>query len=370
MVGITLDEFLTTPEPAPLWRHQIQFPEINGIAIPPAQVVGGSFTFPFVDAEARAHSGSYTYYPQFNNIDAIDVTFLETEDYTITKYLYRWLDLVFSGEDGTYSESARFKRNIVLIMNNNRGDEAFRVIYNGTFPTRINQIDPSENEEYYRVSCNFSVDSNTPQFDIGTTSAGVSDILPPTALRTAQRGGALAQATSGSQPPRHFGRTALRDSLDRARAGFSDVESLVRTVSSVARTGDPIADSLVRGATRGGRSPLGPETLADLVTRNTQVPRTGNPTIDSLVRDVARNGRVPSGPAALSNLVANQIPRTGNPIVDNLVRSVASRNVSSPRALANSIVRNAARNRTPATGNRVIDNLVKNAVNRGISRLV
>lgn len=164
MVGADLEDFLGAPEPAPLWRHRVQLPVIEGVLIPPVQIIGGSFSFPFVDSEARAHSGSYTYYPQFNNIDAIDITLLETENYSITRYFYLWFARVVNDADGTYYPSSHFKRVTQLTMQNNLGQDAITIKYNGTFPTRLPNIEPSENEEYYRVSINLSVDSNNPVF--------------------------------------------------------------------------------------------------------------------------------------------------------------------------------------------------------------
>ena len=239
MVGVTLDEFQKVPDLAPLWRHRVQMPAIEGIVIPPAQIVGGSFTFPFVDSEARAHSGSYTYYPQFNNIDAIDITFQEAETYEVTKYLYRWLNLVVSGEDGTYRESNYFKRNIVLTMFNNQDDETLQIRYNGTFPTRITNIDVSENDEYYRVSCNFSVDSNTPEFDIGT-----GDFLSSSSPSNVQR---ATRTTNTRASTRELTRTALQTVANSRRTDFgSQITNLIK--QNIPSTGNQVVDNLVQQA--------------------------------------------------------------------------------------------------------------------------
>ena len=173
MPGVTLDSFYAIPDTAPLWRYQVQMPTIpfstnsgisSNLTLAPELVAGGSFSFPFVDAEARANSGSYTYYPQFNNIDAIDITFQETGDYRVTSYILAWFDKVFNGHDGTYAPSDYYKHNIVLTMLDHQGNESFRVDYLGTFPTRINNIELSEGDELYKVSCNFSVDSSNMSF--------------------------------------------------------------------------------------------------------------------------------------------------------------------------------------------------------------
>ena len=165
MVSPTLEQFQSVRF-APSWRFWVQLPELDGIRPPPQViVVGGNFSHPHVDSEARFRSGSYNYFPQFNDIEAIDIEFMETENYEVTEYLYNWFGLVVH-DDGTYGLPDIYKKEVYLYLLGHEDENSqhkYLIRYNGAFPTRRATIDPVENDDFIRVSCNFSVDSNTPQ---------------------------------------------------------------------------------------------------------------------------------------------------------------------------------------------------------------
>ena len=165
MVSPTLEQFQSVRF-APSWRFWVQLPDLEGVSPPPQViVVGGNFSHPHVDSEARFRSGSYNYFPQFNDIEAIDIEFMETEDYEVTQYLYNWFGLVVH-DDGTYGLPDIYKKEIYLYLLGHEdagGSHKYLIRYNGAFPTRRASVDPVENDDFIRVSCNFSVDSNTPQ---------------------------------------------------------------------------------------------------------------------------------------------------------------------------------------------------------------
>ena len=163
MVSITLDQFHNLKPPAPTWKYLVylpnNIPETNRIE--PVYVENGTFTFPTVDSDARFNSGSYEYFPQFNNIDAIDITFIETEDYDITNFMYKWFGLVVHEDDGTYGIASEFKRQIRVVLLNEQGTEKANITYNGAFPTRRSTLNLGSEDNFVRVEQNFSVDSST-----------------------------------------------------------------------------------------------------------------------------------------------------------------------------------------------------------------
>lgn len=310
MAGTTLEDIQNLPDPAPLWRHRVEMPtDIPGVTRPePQQIIGGSFSWAFADADQRAHSGSYVYYPQFNNIDAIDIIFFETADYQIIKYLTAWFNLVVSGKDGTYSASDIYKRNIILRMNDNADNETIRVRYNGTWPTRINHIELSENEEYFQVSCNFSVDSNNVEFD-GLEQSGVGGIT--SALRSNRNVNGLPW---------------LREV--NARIGQSGpLGQLTKEITQRLRTGNPTIDRLIGSQARallGGQVPTRQSLLREATSRIS----TGNPRLDGLVRAAARGGSRGSIQQAVLNEASRSfIPSTGSSAVDNLIRNNVRRGI-------------------------------------------
>lgn len=65
-----------------------------------------------IPAEARFSGGRNNYYPGTADIDALSVSFYETHDYQVTKWLKKWRDLVEL--DGIYGLPAVFKKTIYL----------------------------------------------------------------------------------------------------------------------------------------------------------------------------------------------------------------------------------------------------------------
>ena len=162
MTVATLDNFFSAKEIAPSWRFIASLPRIPRAPNLeyPIYVVGGEFTHPFIDTEGRFHSGSFVYYPQQNNINAISMNFIETEDYDILEYMYRWRNLVVSEEDGTYGASKDYKKLVELTMLNNMGKEALKIVYKGIWPTETGNLSVSGSEEnFVTIEQTFSTDS-------------------------------------------------------------------------------------------------------------------------------------------------------------------------------------------------------------------
>lgn len=117
-------------------------------------------TFPKIPAKSRFTHGRMNYFPDNNEIDGISVTFYETYDYDVTRWLSRWRGRVVH-EDGTYGVPSDYKKDVTAQMFLPGSEQpALTLVYKGAWPTDKGAFEFSYEDDSGRimVEAQFSVD--------------------------------------------------------------------------------------------------------------------------------------------------------------------------------------------------------------------
>ncbi len=154
---------LSVPDPALSTQWVLRVPFVNSTIQVVAEKV--TATFSKVPATARFNTGSNTYYPGTNDIDALSITFYETYDYRVSQWLRQWRLLVVH-DDGNYGVPAEYKKKMFVQMYSSQGNIAQTLTYHGTWPTDKEAISLSYDDETGRITVDaqFSVDSMSPNW--------------------------------------------------------------------------------------------------------------------------------------------------------------------------------------------------------------
>lgn len=117
-------------------------------------------TFPKIPAKSRFTSGRMQYYPDNNEIDGLTITFYETYDYDVTRWLSRWRGRVVH-KDGSYGIPVDYKKEITAQLYLPGSDTpSVTCVYKGAWPTDQSAFNLSYEDEANRimVEAQFSVD--------------------------------------------------------------------------------------------------------------------------------------------------------------------------------------------------------------------
>lgn len=145
-------------DPALTSQWIIRFPNLTSEQIF-AETLGLSFQK--IPAKARHGGASNTYFPDFNDVDAVSITFYENKNYETTKWINQWR-LKVVNKDGTYGLPIDYKVDAEASFYPIDSDEAtLRVAIKQMWPTEQASIDYSNEDSAGRVKVTvpFSVDS-------------------------------------------------------------------------------------------------------------------------------------------------------------------------------------------------------------------
>lgn len=137
---------LGAPDPALSTRFFCFFPDV-GEDIYMALALKVQATFPKVPAKSRHTHGSVRYFPDNNEIDGLSITFYETYDFKVTKWLSRWRGLIVH-EDGSYGVPTDYQKDIVVQCFLPGSDSPAMVFtYKECWPTDQNPFDLQYEDE-------------------------------------------------------------------------------------------------------------------------------------------------------------------------------------------------------------------------------
>jgi hypothetical protein len=145
-------------DPALTSQWLLQFPNLANNQIFAESL---SVNFTKIPAKARHGGGSNTYFPDFNDIDAISVVFYENQNYETTKWINEWRRKVVK-EDGTYGLPIEYKLDVLASFYPVDSETAsLEVKFLQIWPTEQASIDYSNEDTSGRVKITvpFSVDS-------------------------------------------------------------------------------------------------------------------------------------------------------------------------------------------------------------------
>ncbi len=161
-MDFTSDFADSVPDPALTSQWLVRFPNsTNAYSSIPEEM-----TTPFtkVPAKARHGGGTNTYFPDFNDIGTISITFYETKDYDCLKWITEWRKKVVNPDDGSYGLPNDYKVTITVeLYSFEEGDDTPKITYEleGCWPTEIPDLTGSYDDAEGRVkwAIPFSVDS-------------------------------------------------------------------------------------------------------------------------------------------------------------------------------------------------------------------
>jgi hypothetical protein len=153
------------PDPALNWRWRCFMPPSlvsnpNGIIVEEV-----NFTHTSIPSGPRFGGGTNTYYPGFNDISGVSITFYETSKYQSLKFLYLWRSLVLDA-DGNYgvpNGPDGYKKTVKIESydHKNSSSPVWVGKLKGIWPTEIDaQTLTYSSKERLQVTASFSVDSN------------------------------------------------------------------------------------------------------------------------------------------------------------------------------------------------------------------
>lgn len=135
----------------------------------PRHVEKVSLAWPRYESIPIYSAGSNSYYHSVYDTDALNITFYEDKDLTITKMLTEWRRLIQDG--GYYGLPVDYKKNISIALLDNSGQTT--AIYEGVgaWPSAIDNLDLAyDSSEKISISVTFTIDTakitpNTPSID-------------------------------------------------------------------------------------------------------------------------------------------------------------------------------------------------------------
>jgi hypothetical protein len=153
------DLALNAPDPALASHFLVKIPLGNYTKDIIAERV--TATFPKTPANPRFNGGSNSYFPGTTDIDGLSISFRETYDYRVTKWLNEWRLLVFDQKDGTYGMPINYKKTINVVYFGAGSNKPKDSEYLGCWPTDKGPFSCDYSDETGRliVEVQFSVDS-------------------------------------------------------------------------------------------------------------------------------------------------------------------------------------------------------------------
>lgn len=159
--SLSRSRLLQLAPPANNWRWLAVMPSDFGDA---RNIVVEEMTFPHVKipAQGRFSGGSNTYYPTTHDVNSVNITFYEDEDFTALTYLTNWSRAVVNPDTGTYGYPIDYKREIKFEKFALDGRLVMTGTLFGCWPSELSDYNLNYNESGRMVtSCVFSVDSVT-----------------------------------------------------------------------------------------------------------------------------------------------------------------------------------------------------------------
>lgn len=172
---ISRERVIQLGAPAPDWLYFVRMPNVAG-AGNSGDVIAEQISFPHknIPANPRFGGATNTYYPGTSDVSSASISFYETEDYIVTRYLKAWQRLV-KDENDVYGMPIDYKKNIMFELYSREGRVTNVGILIGAWPTNISNFDVNyASSGKLTVSCNFSIDDS--EMSVGGGLPGVQTL--------------------------------------------------------------------------------------------------------------------------------------------------------------------------------------------------
>lgn len=160
---ITLGNALLVKDPALACRWWVQVP--TDTVSSPFECIAENIEISFAKtpAKGRHFQGTQRFYPDIRDIDSVTITFYETFDHQVGKWLQRWRSKI-NRDDGSYGYPVDYKKDILAHMYRLDANEPVLTYkLEGAWPTDRATITMNYDDEVARVQVIsvFSIDKNT-----------------------------------------------------------------------------------------------------------------------------------------------------------------------------------------------------------------
>lgn len=155
------DYALSAPDPALSTLFFVRMPQ--DLANTPQFLLAESVSLlvPKISAESSFSNGGYDFFPGFIENDSVSITFYETYNYAVSKWLRDWRKKVSDGR-GNYGLPVEYKKDIIVAMYSKFSTKPVNVVtYNACWPTDRAPYELNYQEESGRVTvqATFSCDN-------------------------------------------------------------------------------------------------------------------------------------------------------------------------------------------------------------------
>jgi hypothetical protein len=154
-------------KPAPAWRFYCTLPTISGSSVLNGQTL--SFLIENLQApnvgvsfEAAPYNAGERQFAVMRTIDALQISFAETTNFDVMKYLRAWKNLIID-DVGNFGLPASYKQNIQLQPLDETGEAILTYSWQGCAPSHIDVITfDGSTSHHVLVNATFTVDSLDP----------------------------------------------------------------------------------------------------------------------------------------------------------------------------------------------------------------
>lgn len=144
------------------------FPTFFGRTIPKEYCLSATLPMPTLGTQQKQHGGHVITLPSTSEISGFDLTLHEDQKGTSFKYIMSWMEHVQNPHSGGFYLPANYKRNLMVQLQNDRGEVAIRAELVGVWPTSPSPISLEGNSsDAIKIQCGFAIDTMIPKFDDG-----------------------------------------------------------------------------------------------------------------------------------------------------------------------------------------------------------
>lgn len=154
---------LQAPDPALSTRWYMIVPDVKSATMCVAE--NATLTFQKIPAKQRYRQGKMMNYADTSSVDGINISFYETNDYQVSRWLQAWRLQVFNPRTGVYGMPSRYKKTIEAhLLGIDSLEPKLSLIFTGCFPTDQNtwEVQYDDATGRLKVEAQFSVDDVDP----------------------------------------------------------------------------------------------------------------------------------------------------------------------------------------------------------------
>lgn len=138
-------------------------PVFGGLTVPKEYVLEASIPMPTFGSKQKQTAATVITLPDVGEISGFDLTLHEDQKGSSFNYIITWMEHVQNPHSGGYYLPFNYKRDLIVQLQNKKGEIAIRAKLKGCFPLSPTPITlTGGGGEVVKISCNMAVDAMIP----------------------------------------------------------------------------------------------------------------------------------------------------------------------------------------------------------------